>query len=131
MSREPRDVWEAFAVVGVREAWQRQHAKRRRQLIAAIIGAYRDGTEIAGWLSDALGEAAVRVGGVDVLLHRRSGSWEADLVDRLAFTLGREKETREGPLDARNCDGLTRADGRSCFICGGHNSINDEGFSDD
>jgi hypothetical protein len=54
--------------------------------LAALIGwAYDDGIEIAGWISEGLRQANADVGGMDALLARRPGSWEASYVARLGF----------------------------------------------
>jgi hypothetical protein len=52
--------------------------------LARLIGwAHADGIELAGWLGEGLCHAAHQAGGMTVLLARRPGSWEADLVARL------------------------------------------------
>jgi hypothetical protein len=54
-------------------------------LARLLVWAYQDGCEIAeDVVAAGLRQAAARVGGIDRLIARRSGSWEADNVRNLA-----------------------------------------------
>jgi hypothetical protein len=54
------------------------------QAVAAITDAARAERDLPGWLSLVLVLAAAQTGSLDDLTSGRPGSWEADLVDRLA-----------------------------------------------
>jgi hypothetical protein len=64
-------------------------------LARLLVWAYEDGCEIAeDVVAAGLRRAAARVGGVERLIGRRSGSWEAEAVRNLAG--GWEDETEPG-----------------------------------
>ena len=50
----------------------------------AVVAAVQAGDDLGDVLSLALGQAADRLGGYEALVAGRPGSWEADLVRRLA-----------------------------------------------
>jgi hypothetical protein len=52
--------------------------------VAAVTEAVRGERDFGGWLSLVLVAAAAQTGSLDDLTAGRPGSWEADLVDRLA-----------------------------------------------
>jgi hypothetical protein len=52
--------------------------------VAACVVAVMETGDFAGWLSLVLVLAAAQLGSLDALTEGRPGSWEADLVDRLA-----------------------------------------------
>jgi hypothetical protein len=54
------------------------------QAVAAITDAIHGEHDFPGWLSLCLVLAAAQTGSLDDLTAGRPGSWEADLVDRLA-----------------------------------------------
>jgi hypothetical protein len=54
------------------------------QAVAAITDAIHGERDFPGWLSLVLVLAAAQTGSLDDLTAGRPGSWEADLVDRLA-----------------------------------------------
>jgi hypothetical protein len=54
------------------------------QAVTAVTAAARAEHDLGGWLSLVLVRAAARLGSLDALTAGRPGSWEAELVDRLA-----------------------------------------------
>lgn len=62
----------------------REYAARVSDITEAIVDSVRAGDDLGDVLSYALGMVANRVGGIERMLARRPGSWEADHVRRLA-----------------------------------------------
>lgn len=62
----------------------REYQARVSDITEAIVDSVRAGDDVAGVLALALGTVANRVGGIEVVLARRPGSWEADLLRKLA-----------------------------------------------
>jgi hypothetical protein len=54
------------------------------QAVAVVTAAVRAEYDFGGWLSLVLCRAAASLGSLDALTAGRPGSWEAELVDRLA-----------------------------------------------
>jgi len=60
-------------------------------LLSALRTDFECGGDFAGRLGAALGELGREVGGSEVLVEGRPGSWEAELVGRLAFGAGADQ----------------------------------------
>jgi hypothetical protein len=58
----------------------------------AVTAAARAEHDFGGWLSLVLVRAAAQLGSLDALTEGRPGSWEAELVDRLARGLAFDDE---------------------------------------
>lgn len=62
------------------------------EAVAAVTAAVRAEHDFGGWLSLVLCRAAATLGSLDALTQQRPGSWEAELVDRLARGLAFDDE---------------------------------------
>ena len=62
------------------------------QAVAAVAAAAAAEHDLPGWLSLVLRRAAAQLGSLDALTAGRPGSWEAELVDRLARGLAGDDE---------------------------------------
>lgn len=60
--------------------------------VEVVTEAARTEHDFGGWLSLVLVRAAARLGSLDALTAGRPGSWEAELVDRLARGLAFDDE---------------------------------------
>ncbi len=63
-----------------------------RQAVKAVTAAARAERDLGGWVSLVLCRAAAQLGSLDALTAGRPGSWEAELVDRLARGLAFDDE---------------------------------------
>jgi hypothetical protein len=63
-----------------------------RAAVKAVTAAARNEHDFGGWLSLVLVRAAAQLGSLDALTEGRPGSWEAELVDRLARGLAFDDE---------------------------------------
>ena len=64
--------------------------------VEAVTAAARAEHDFGGWLSLVLVRAAAELGSLDALTAGRPGSWEAELVDRLARGLAFDDEGLAG-----------------------------------
>jgi hypothetical protein len=62
------------------------------QAVTAVTEAAQAEHDFGGWLSLVLVRAAAQLGSLDALTAGRPGSWEAELVDRLARGLAFDDE---------------------------------------
>jgi hypothetical protein len=60
--------------------------------VEAVTTAARAEHDFGGWLSLVLVRAAAQLGSLDALTQQRPGSWEAELIDRLARGLAFDDE---------------------------------------